>query len=72
MGLLVTARIGLALLLALGPIFVVLALFDGTRGLFTGWLKGLVMLALAPLFAVLGGTIMLELAVPRFWRRWWR
>ncbi|SHN51808.1 type IV secretion system protein [Erythrobacter sanguineus] len=63
-GLLVTARIGLALLLALGPIFVVLALFDGTRGLFTGWLKGLVMLALAPLFAVLGGTIMLELAVP--------
>lgn len=63
-GLLVTARIGLALLLAVGPIFVVLALFNGTRGLFTGWLKGVVMLALAPLFAVLGGTIMLELAVP--------
>lgn len=63
-GLLVTARIGLALLLAVGPIFVVLALFEGTRGLFTGWLKGLVMLALAPLFAVLGGSIMLELAVP--------
>ncbi|WP_027444130.1 type IV secretion system protein [Erythrobacter cryptus] len=63
-GLLVTARIGLALLLAVGPIFVVLALFEGTRGLFAGWLKGLVMLALAPLFAVLGGTIMLEMAVP--------
>ncbi|MEE4538463.1 MAG: type IV secretion system protein [Erythrobacter sp.] len=63
-GLLVTARIGLALLLAVGPIFVVLALFDGTRGLFVGWLKGLVMLALAPLFAVVGGSIMLELAVP--------
>lgn len=63
-GLLVTARIALALLLALGPIFVVLALFDGTRGLFTGWLKGLTMMALAPLFAVLGGTIMLEMAVP--------
>ncbi|MFN7159464.1 MAG: type IV secretion system protein, partial [Erythrobacter cryptus] len=63
-GLLVTARIGLALLLAVGPIFVVLALFEGTRGLFAGWLKGLVMLALAPLFAVLGGTIMLEIAVP--------
>jgi type IV secretion system protein VirB6 len=63
-GLLVAARIALALLLALGPIFVVLALFEGTRGLFTGWLKGLVMLALAPLFAVLGGSIMLELAVP--------
>lgn len=63
-GLLVTARIALALLLAVGPIFVVLALFEGTRGLFTGWLKGLVMMALAPLFAVLGGSIMLEMAVP--------
>jgi type IV secretion system protein VirB6 len=63
-GLLVTARIGLALLLAIGPIFVVLALFEGTRGLFAGWLKGLVMLAIAPLLAVLGGSIMLELAVP--------
>jgi type IV secretion system protein VirB6 len=63
-GLLVTARIALALLLAVGPIFVVLALFEGTRGLFTGWLKGLVMIALAPLFAVLGGSIMLEIAVP--------
>jgi type IV secretion system protein VirB6 len=63
-GLLVTTRIALALLLAVGPVFVVLALFDGTRGLFTGWLKALVMLALAPLFAVLGGSIMLELSVP--------
>lgn len=63
-GLLVTARIGLALLLAVGPIFVVLALFNGTRGLFVGWLKGLVMLAVAPLFAVVGGSIMLEMAVP--------
>ncbi len=63
-GLLVTARIGLALLLAVGPIFVVLALFNGTRGLFVGWLKGLVMLALAPLFAIVGGSIMLEIAVP--------
>ena len=63
-GLLVTARIGLALLLAVGPIFVVLALFNGTRGLFVGWLKGLVMLALTPIFAVLGGSIMLEIAVP--------
>ncbi len=63
-GVLVTARIGLALLVALGPVFVVLALFNGTRGLFTGWLKGVVMLALTPLFAVLGGSIMLELAVP--------
>ena len=63
-GVLVTARIALALLVALGPIFVVMALFNGTRGLFTGWLKGLVMLALVPLLAVVGGSVMLELAVP--------
>lgn len=63
-GVLVTARIALAVLIALGPIFVVMALFGGTRGLFAGWLKGLTMLALAPLFAVLGGSVMLELAVP--------
>ena len=64
LGLLVTARIALAVLVALGPIFVVMALFDSTRGMFAGWLKGVVMLALTPLFAVLGGSIMLELAVP--------
>jgi type IV secretion system protein VirB6 len=63
-GVLVTARIALAVLVALGPIFVVMALFDGARGLFTGWLKGVVMLALVPLFAVLGGGVMLELAIP--------
>ena len=63
-GVLVTARIALAVLVAVGPIFVVMALFNGTRGLFTGWLKGIVMLALVPLFAVLGGSVMLELAVP--------
>src|SRR5262245_23058100 len=32
-GVLVTARIALAVLLALGPVFVILALFPGTRGL---------------------------------------
>ena len=63
-GVLVTARIALAVLVALGPIFVVMALFENTRGLFGGWVKALTMLALTPLFAVLGGGVMLELAVP--------
>ena len=63
-GVLATSKIAMALLLGLGPIFVVLALFNGTRGLFVGWLKGVVLLALAPLFAVLGGSLMLELSVP--------
>ncbi len=63
-GVLVTARIALAVLVAVGPVFVVMALFPATRGLFAGWLRGLAMLAVTPLFAVLGGTLMLELAVP--------
>lgn len=63
-GVLATSKIALAILLGLGPVFVVMALFPSTRGLFTGWLKGVVMLALAPLFAVLGGSLMLDLSVP--------
>lgn len=63
-GVLATCKIALAILMGLGPIFIVMALFNGTRGLFAGWLKGVVMMALAPLFAVLGGSLMLELAVP--------
>jgi type IV secretion system protein VirB6 len=62
-GVLVTTKIALAVLLALGPLFIVLALFRGTHGLFEGWLKALVMLALTPLFAVLlGGTAIAALS----------
>ncbi len=63
-GVLATCKIALAILMGLGPIFILMALFDGTRGLFVGWLKGVVLLALAPLFAVIGGSLMLELAIP--------
>ena len=63
-GVLLTARIALAVLLALGPVFVVMALFGGTRGLTAGWLRGVVLTAVTPLFVVLGGGITLELLVP--------
>jgi len=63
-GVLLTARIALAILLALGPVFVVMALFGGTRGLTAGWLRGVALTALTPLFVVLGGSITLELLVP--------
>jgi len=63
-GVLVTARIALAVLLAVGPIFVVFALFSGTRGLTAGWLRGVVLTAVTPLFVVLGGGITVELLVP--------
>lgn len=63
-GVLVAARIALAVLVAAGPIFVVLGLFSGTRGLCAGWLRGVVMTAVTPLFVVVGGGLMLELLVP--------
>ncbi len=63
-GVLLTARIALAVLMALGPIFVVMALFNGTRGLTAGWLRGVALTAITPLFVVLGGGITLELLVP--------
>ncbi len=63
-GILLTARIALGILIALGPIFVILGLFGATRGLTVGWLRAMVMTAFTPLFVVLGGGIILELLVP--------
>jgi type IV secretion system protein VirB6 len=63
-GVLVTARIALAVLMAVGPVFVIFALFKGTRGLFVGWLRAMVLTAVAPLFVVVGGGLVLELLVP--------
>lgn len=56
-GSLALVRIGGGLLLALAPLFAGLLLFDLTRGLFAGWLRGLVLVALGSL----GLTILLSL-----------
>ncbi|MCJ2185569.1 type IV secretion system protein [Novosphingobium beihaiensis] len=63
-GVLLTARIALAVLLAIGPVFIIFGLFDGTRGLTAGWLRGVALTAVTPLFVVLGGGVTLELLVP--------
>jgi len=63
-GVLVTAKVALAALLALGPVFMVLAIFPATRGLFEGWLKAVVSSALTPLFTVLIGGAALALITP--------
>jgi len=63
-GVLIVARIALAAVMALGPVFIVLALFRGTRGLFEGWLKAAVMLAITPLFCVLLGGGALVMIAP--------
>ena len=62
-GVLVIAKIILGLLLLLGPIFAILALFAGTRGLTLGWARAAVMMALVPLMATLttaGAVALLE------------
>ncbi|MFT4028148.1 MAG: type IV secretion system protein [Novosphingobium sp.] len=63
-GVLVTSRIALAALLAVGPIFVILSLFSGTRGLFEGWLKTALLFALVPLFTVLIGVGAVAMLTP--------
>jgi type IV secretion system protein VirB6 len=64
LGLLILARLVLFLLLVVGPLFVVLALFDQTRGLFNGWLRTSIVFALMPMLTVLGGTAALSMFVP--------
>ena len=51
-GLLVLSKVLLAVLLAVGPLFMVCALFGATRGLFEGWLKTATLYALVPLFTL--------------------
>jgi type IV secretion system protein VirB6 len=63
-GVLIVARLALAALLALGPVFIILALFKGTRGLFEGWLKTAVLFAVVPLIAVLVGGGALAMLTP--------
>lgn len=52
-GVLAVAKVLLALLLGVGPLFIAAALFDATRGLAVGWARAAVSLALVPLFALL-------------------
>jgi type IV secretion system protein VirB6 len=63
-GTLIVAKIALAGLLAIGPVFIILALFRSTWGLFEGWLKALVLFMMVPLFVVLIGGGALALVAP--------
>lgn len=64
LGVLILTRLVLYLLLILGPVFIIFALFPQTRGLFNGWLRTSLVFALAPLLTVLGGTAALMLFAP--------
>ena len=54
----------LGLLLAIGPIFALFALFDNTRGLAVGWARAALFLAFVPLLATLTSLAMLAMLEP--------
>lgn len=63
-GIVLAAKIVLAFLLAVGPIFIGLSLFETTRGLFEGWVRAAITFALAPLAANVFGAAMLLMLAP--------
>lgn len=57
-------RLVAGLLLALGPLFVLFLLFEGTVGLFAGWVRGLVWTALGSLATTIGFGVQLAVMEP--------
>ena len=64
LGVLLASKIVLALLLAFGPIFIALLLFESTQGLFQGWLRATLGFAFAPLATTLTLGLALTLLDP--------
>ena len=64
LGAVLAAKIVLGLLLALGPVFIALLMFDSTRGVFEGWLRAAVAFALTPLLATLALIVQLVMIEP--------
>lgn len=63
-GVLVVIKASLAFLLALGPAFLMLGVFPGTRGLFEGWLRTIVAGAFALAFTLLATAGALAIIAP--------
>ncbi len=63
-GVLAIAKAMLALVLALGPLFLILALFRFTRDLMLGWARAALFLAIIPLLSLLTTLAGLELIQP--------
>jgi len=68
LGVLLGAKIVLAALLVAGPLFIGFLLFDSTQGIFAGWLRAALALALAPMMAMLGLVLQLTLIQPQLVR----
>lgn len=63
-GILVAARVVLAVLLAIAPAMAGLILFNGTRGMAQGWLAAIAGAAIAPLFVLVLAAIEFALMAP--------
>lgn len=63
-GVLAVASIATGVLTAVGPIFIVLFLFESTRGFFAGWVRGLVAAMLAPMVCWITTSLMLVVLSP--------
>ncbi len=60
--LIILAKLAVAVLLGLGPIFILLLIFTNTKALFEGWLRTLLNYALVPVFVYTLLAILLTLA----------
>lgn len=60
--LIILAKLAVALLLAVGPVFILLLIFNNTRNLFEGWLRTLLNYAVIPIFVYALLALLLTLA----------
>lgn len=65
LGSIALTRLAAGILLALGPLFIAFLLFDATRGLFGGWLRGLIGLTLATTASALVLAVQTAILQPR-------
>lgn len=67
-GILVAARVVLAILLAIAPAMAGLILFDGTRGMAQGWLAAIASAAIVPLFVLVLAAVEFAIMTPMLGR----
>ena len=62
--LIILAKIAVAILLSIGPLFILLLIFANTRNLFEGWLRTLLNYAIIPIFVYALLALLLTIAEP--------
>ena len=62
--LIILSKLAVAVILALGPIFILLLIFQDTKNLFDGWLRALLSYALVPIFVYSLLALLLAITTP--------